>query len=339
MDDLKFSILIPTYNGAEVIGETLGSILSQSFQNFEIIIQDDVSRDNTVEMIESLGDSRIKIFKNENNLGYPKNLDKLSRRATGDIVYLMGQDDILAENALLDTYHAFKISSDIGAVARPYYWFDKDIDLPVRATKQLNPQKDEIVKITDDFDRIILLIDVAGQLSGLAYKREFIDTPFHDDIFPCHVYPFASILKNHPIVFLKDYNLAVRIASSQCRSVSSIYNKSPVQSWVDFFNTVFSGTEFEALRNYCIKNYVAKNYVGLVQIRNYARYKYLLREIWLLLKYRWENIFSLKFWFFSLGCIIMPPFILIPLVDWYKNKINSKNLTHIKIKYKLTAND
>jgi len=163
--------------------------------------------------------------------------------------------------------------------------------------------------------------------------------PFHDDIFPCHVYPFASILKKHPIVFLKDYNLAVRIASSQCRSVSSIYNKSPVQSWVDFFNAVFPGTEFEALRNYCIKNYVAKNYVGLVQIRNYAQYKYLLREIWLLLKYRWENIFNLKFWFFSLGCIVMPPFILIPLVDWYKNKINSKNLTHIKIKYKLTAND
>ena len=47
MNDLKFSILIPTYNGAEVIGDTLRSLLSQSFQNFEIIVQDDASKDNT----------------------------------------------------------------------------------------------------------------------------------------------------------------------------------------------------------------------------------------------------------------------------------------------------
>jgi len=208
--------------------------------------------------------------------------------------------------------------------------------VPVRATKQLNPKKDELVKITDtDYDRIILLIDVAGQLSGLAYRRKYMDTRFHEDIFPCHVYPFASILKKHPIVFLKDYNLAVRIRSSQCRSVSSIYNKSPLQSWVDFFNNVFPGDEFNELRKYCIKNYVAKNYVGLVQIRNYAKYEYLLREIWYLLKYRWENIFSLNFWFFSLGCMVMPPFILIPMVDWYKNSVNSKKLKHIKINYSI----
>ena len=337
MDDLKFSILIPTYNGARVISETLASILSQSFQNFEIIIQDDASSDDTIEAIKSIGDERIKIFRNEKNMGYPGNLDSLSHRSTGDIIYLMGQDDILARNALFDTYQAFKISPDIGAVARPYYWFDKDIDTPVRATRQLNPEKNEIVKMTDSFERIILLIDVAGQLSGLAMRKKYIGTPFHEDIFPCHVYPFISILKKHPVVFLKDYNLAVRIASSQCRSVSSIYDKSPVQSWVDFFQNVFPGKEFKKFREYAIKNYVAKNYVGLVQIRNYAKYRYLLREIWLLLKYRVENIFSLKFWFFSLGCVIAPPFILIPLVDWYKNKINSKNLKHIKIKYELAA--
>ena len=259
----------------------------------------------------------------------------MSKKAAGDIIYLMGQDDILGENALLETYYAFKISDDIGAVARPYFWFDEKITKPVRATGQLNPEKNEIVTIKDDFARIILTIDVAGQLSGLALRRKYLDTPFHKDIFPCHVYPFAAILKKHPIVFLKDYNLAVRIRSSQCRSVSSIYDKSPVESWVDFWNNVFPEKEFEPLRKYAIKNYVANNYVGLVQIRNYARYKYLLREIRMLLKYRWQNIYSPSFWFFSLGCMIMPPFLLIPLVDWYKSKINSKRISDIEFKYKL----
>ena len=339
MNDLKFSILMPTYNGAEYIGETLRSILSQSFQNFEIIVQDDASSDETVKAIESLNDPKIKIFKNEINLGYSKNLESLSKKATGDIVYLMGQDDILGENALLETNRAFQLSEDIGAVARPYFWFDEKITKPVRATRQLNPEKDEIVKISDDFERIILTIDVAGQLSGLAMRRKFLDTHFHEDIFPCHVYPFIAILKKHPVVFLKDYNLAVRIRSSQCRSVSSIYDKSPVQSWIDFANSLFPEKELEKLQKYFIKNYVAKNYVGLVQIRNYARYRYLLREIWLLLKYRWQNIYSFSFWIFSFGCTIIPPFILIPLVDWYKNEINSRKLRHIKFRYELDINE
>jgi glycosyltransferase involved in cell wall biosynthesis len=335
MNDHKFSILIPTYNGAEVIGETLRSILSQSFQNFEIIVQDDASTDNTVETIKALNDHRIKIFRNEKNLGYPGNLESLRKKGDGEIIFLMGQDDILGEGALEQTYQAFKMSEDIGAVARPYFWFDEKIEKPVRATKQLNPEKNEVVTIKDEFERIVLTIDVAGQLSGLAMRRKFIDTPFHEDIFPCHVYPFVAILKKHPIVFLKDYNLAVRIRSSQCRRVSSIYEKSPVQSWVDFANSVFAEKGLEKLRKYFIKNYVARNYVGLVQIRNYAKYRYVLREIWILLKYRPENIWSPSFLFFSLGCLITPPFILIPIVDWYKNKINSRKFKNIKFEYEL----
>lgn len=335
MNDLLFCILIPTYNGAEVISETLRSILSQSFQNFEILVQDDASSDNTIEVIKAFNEPRIKIFQNKKNIGYPGNLDSLSKKGTGDILYLMGQDDILGKGALKETYKAFKISEDIGAVARPFFWFDKEITKPVRATKQLNPEKDEVVTISDDFERIILTIDVAGQLSGLAMRRKYFDTPFHEDIFPCHVYPFIAILKKHPIVFLKDYNLAVRIRSSQSRTISSIYDKSPIESWVDFANNIFGEKGFEKFRQYFIKNYVAKNYVGLVQIRNYTRYRYLWREIWYLLKYRWQNIWSPGFWFFSLGCAIMPSFLLIPLVDWYKNKIKSRKFKHLKFSYEL----
>lgn len=330
----KFSILIPTYNGAEVIGETLRSILSQSFRNFEIIVQDDASTDNTVEVIRAFNDQRISIYRNEKNLGYSRNLDSLSKRAAGDIIYLMGQDDILGEGALFNTYKAFQLSDDIGAVARPYFWFDEKIAKPVRATKQLNPDKDEIVRITDSFERLILTIDVAGQLSGLAMRRKYLDTPFHADIFPCHVYPFIAILKKHPIVFLKGYNLAVRIRSSQCRSVSSIYDKSPVQSWVDFASNIFPEKEFENFRKYFIKNYVARNYVGLVQIRNYAKYQYFWREIWLLLKYRPQNIWNPNFWFYGLICVVTPPVVLIRLTDWYKSKILSGKLRHIKFQWK-----
>lgn len=337
MKELKFSILIPTYNGEKVIDQTLRSILSQDYSNYEIIISDDFSKDNTIQVIKAFKDSRIKIFINNSNLGYPENLNIANSKASGEIIYLMGQDDILSVGALLNTHKAFMLDRNIGAVIRPYYQFYDDIKIPVRNTgPQLNPLKNEVLHITDDYDKIILIIHNAGQLSGLAMRKKYMDLSFHSDIFPCHVYPFISIFKKHPIVFLKDYTVAVRITSSQARNVSSIYDISPIETWINFFNNVFYEKEFQDLKKYCIQNYVLKNYVGLVQIKNYSKkYVYLLREIYTLIKYRWQNILHPLFWFYSFITLILPKTLLIPLTDWYKNTITSKTLTKIKFVYNL----
>jgi len=329
----SIDILIPTYNGAKCITQTLKSILSQDFDDFQIIISDDVSKDNTIAVIKKIKDKRIKILKNKKNLGYSLNLESARKLSTADIIYLMGQDDIMATHTLKNTFDAFK-NPKIGAVTRPYYWFDKKIKTPVRAKKQLDSTKDTIVKITDDPQKVIRVFETLDQLSGLAYRKKFMKLPFHPDIFPCHIYPFADIFKNHPVMFLKDYNIAVRIASSQTRSLSSIYNKSPLLSWVEMVKSIFCEKKYQNVQKYLIKDFITKNYVGLVQLRNYARYKYFLREIWYLIKFNYSNLLNPIFWFFSFGCIITPPFILIPMVDNYKNKIYSKSLTKIKFEYK-----
>lgn len=326
-------ILIPTYNGADCITDTVKSILSQNYKKFRILICDDASKDDTVKIIKQIKDERITIIENKTNFGYSKNLERARQHATAEFIYLMGQDDIMATNTLKNTIHAFKLSKNIGAVTRPYFWFDKDIKIPVRAKKQLNPKKDTIVKITDNPQKVTRVFETLDQLSGLAYRREFMNVPFHPDIFPCHIYPFASIFKKHPIVFLKDYNIAVRIASSQTRSLSSIYEKSPLLSWIEMVKSVFSEKKYQKVQKYLIKDFITRNYVGLVQLKNYAKYKYLVREIWFLIKFNWLNIFSPSFWFFSIGCLITPAAILISLVDWYKNKIYSQSLKHIKFEY------
>ena len=326
-------ILIPTYNGAIYITETLRSIISQDYKDYKIIICDDASKDNTLKVVKQIKDKRIVIFENKINLGYSKNLERTRKHATAEFIYLMGQDDIMASGALEDTINAFKLSKNIGAVTRPYFWFDKDINTPVRAKNRLNSLKNTVVKITDDPKKVIRVFETLDQLSGLAYRRQFMDLPFHPDVFPSHIYPFASIFKKHPIVFLKDYNIAVRITSSQTRSLSSIYTKSPLLSWIEMIRSVYSEKKYLSIQKYLIKNFITRNYVGLVQIRNYAKYRYLIREIWYLLKFNWRNVFNFSFWFFSLGCLITPASILIPLVDWYKNKIYSKTINYIKFKY------
>ena len=81
-----------------------------------------------------------------------------------------------------------------------------------------------------------------------------------------------------------------------------------------------------------VEIYELKNFVGLVQLKNYSTFKNLLREIFILLKLRLFNLFDPRFWFFSLGTILVPRKLLTPLVDNYKNKILSRKLKNIKIK-------
>ena len=95
-------------------------------------------------------------------------------------------------------------------------------------------------------------------------------------------------IKNHPIAFLPNYTIAVRVWTSQCKSVSGIYDKSPVESWIELFDTVFKEQNLAKLRPYAIINFCANNVVGLIQIRNYSRYPliYLLREITVMVRAR-----------------------------------------------------
>ncbi len=327
MDDLKFSVCIPAYNMGCYIRQTIQDVLAQSFTNYEIIISDNNSEDNTEEIVKSFKDKRINFFKNETDVGYVKNLELCKQRASGEIIYLLSAKSRIPKDALLNTYNAFKLSGDIGAVTRPYYWFGDDIFHPVRVKEQHDKYKDTIISIHDGVEKVIAVFKTLDNPAGLAFRREYMDIPFHKDPFVEFTYPFASIFKKHKVVSLKNYSMACpALASSGSKNLIA-YEKSPVQNWVDLFNNVFYEEEFKSIREKCIKNFVAVNYIGLVQIRNYAaKYGYLLREIFLLIKYRWQNLFNLKFWFFSIGTVIMPRAILIPLVEIYKDKVNSKIL-------------
>ena len=96
----KVSICIPTYNGAQFIRKTLESVLNQSYQNIEVIVNDDCSTDNTMDIVRSMNDSRIKIYANEENLGLVRNWNMTVSYATGEFVKLMCQDDLLCEGAI-----------------------------------------------------------------------------------------------------------------------------------------------------------------------------------------------------------------------------------------------
>jgi glycosyltransferase involved in cell wall biosynthesis len=92
------SILLPVYNGAEHINDTIQSILEQSYTNFEFIIINDGSTDNTEQIIKSYSDLRIIYIKNQKNLKLISSLNKGIKLAKGKYIARIDADDIALPN-------------------------------------------------------------------------------------------------------------------------------------------------------------------------------------------------------------------------------------------------
>jgi len=102
------SVCIATYNGEKYIKEQLNSILIQLEDNDEVIISDDHSTDNTINVINSLNDPRIKIYKNTKESGYTKNFENALEKVKGDIIFISDQDDLWMKNKVKITLEILK---------------------------------------------------------------------------------------------------------------------------------------------------------------------------------------------------------------------------------------
>tara|TARA_Y100000589_G_scaffold321098_1_gene351848 strand:- start:44509 stop:45330 length:822 start_codon:yes stop_codon:yes gene_type:complete len=97
-----FSIIIPTYNSSETISGTLSSIVSQTFNDYEVIIMDGLSKDNTKETVQKFiaKHPQIKFYSEKDN-GIYDAMNKGIKKATGQWIYFVGSDDTLYDKAVL----------------------------------------------------------------------------------------------------------------------------------------------------------------------------------------------------------------------------------------------
>jgi glycosyltransferase involved in cell wall biosynthesis len=89
----KISVVMAVYNGESHIRSSVESILNQAYRDFEFIIVDDCSSDDTVNIIKTYNDSRIRIICNEKNIGQTKSLDEGLRIAKGEFIARIDVDD------------------------------------------------------------------------------------------------------------------------------------------------------------------------------------------------------------------------------------------------------
>lgn len=136
-----FSIIMPTYNRAGIITEAIESIYSQTFHDWELIIIDDHSNDNTKEIIDNLNDQRITYYYLDNNLGAGGARDYGIKRAKGEYIAIADTDDINLPNRLELSYNEFskdpqldivyglviRIEKDGTKFCRPSHEFDAEL--------------------------------------------------------------------------------------------------------------------------------------------------------------------------------------------------------------------
>jgi len=121
IENNRISVLLSTYNNEKTIKDSIASILKQTYKNFELLIIDDGSEDNTLQICKSFSDSRIKLFKNDSNIGLTKSLNKVSQYATGKYLARQDGDDISLNNRLQKQIAVFNKLDNLDIVTSRAY--------------------------------------------------------------------------------------------------------------------------------------------------------------------------------------------------------------------------
>ena len=122
---MRISVCIPAYNRPAVLPALLDSVISQDYDDYEIVICEDNSpmRNEIRSVAQSYmanHQGRLRYYENSTNLGYDGNIRNLIEKATGDYCFFMGNDDLMCPGALRSVGSAVARHDNIGVVLRSY---------------------------------------------------------------------------------------------------------------------------------------------------------------------------------------------------------------------------
>ena len=167
------SVLVTNYNYARFLGIAIDSVLRQTYTNFEIVVCDDGSTDNSDELLVNYArsDSRVKVTYRSNG-GQPAAMNEAYRHSSGEVICLLDADDVFEPQKLAKVVEKFRSDQDIGIVGNSVKVIDGNGDLIRTITYQeegyLGPSIYRLRKK-----------NITPPCSGLSFRREVLD-----EIFP-----------------------------------------------------------------------------------------------------------------------------------------------------------
>ncbi|MEZ4878745.1 MAG: glycosyltransferase family 2 protein [Chitinophagales bacterium] len=208
------SVLMPAYNSETYIYSAIESVLNQSYDNFELIIVNDGSTDNTKDIILSFKDDRIKYFENEQNRGLTYTRNKLLSLSKGNYIAFLDSDDIAHQDRFKTQIHLIENQNyDFVAASSQYI----DANNSKLNNKQIfNLNKDEILATMLYFNPIIT--------STVLFKKSILhNLNFREAYPPCEDYDlWQRLLLNCKAIVIPQILVKYRIHNS---NISTVMNK------------------------------------------------------------------------------------------------------------------
>lgn len=134
-----FSILIASYNNGRFLSEALNSVYKQTYTNWEIIIVDDCSTDNSKEIYHSIeNNSRIKVFYNDENRGVGYTKSRCINEANGEICGFLDPDDALIPDAMMDMVSLHSKMPDYSIIHSKLFYCDENLNIKSEYTHGRN---------------------------------------------------------------------------------------------------------------------------------------------------------------------------------------------------------
>jgi glycosyltransferase involved in cell wall biosynthesis len=250
--DIKISVCIPTYNRAEFLNEAINSVLIQQ-GNYEIVIVDDGSTDNTEQVVVSTGSDRIRYFKNERNMGRPFTRNRCIKEASGDYILWLDDDDLFMPFLLQEYFRILNDDPSIDVIYGNLQSFDNKTgkDLIYFSAKDYTNSGSEILKNIIDGSGITNLGSAIRK--SLFEKHGYYDAEFmraQDNEFWTRIAPYAKFYKlNKTIARYRKHDENVSIGgfidnSYESKIIRKILNRYPLD--IIYPGMLFDDAVFEA---------------------------------------------------------------------------------------------
>ena len=189
-NEIKVSVIIPTYNRCSTILKSVESVLGQSYENLECIIVDDGSDDGTEDMIRGIKDERIIYIKNNVRLGAAKSRNIGCKYATGSVIGFNDSDDIWKKHKLSIQLEVLFQNVNYGMVYSPYFYL-----------------KGSILKRIPSYEISVKLL--SGKMFDFLLEGNVIGTPTMLIKKSCFM-EFGGF--DEDLKALEDYDLVLRIS-------------------------------------------------------------------------------------------------------------------------------
>jgi glycosyltransferase involved in cell wall biosynthesis len=194
---------MPVYNSEMFLDETIKSILNQTFKNFEFIIIDDCSTDNSWYVINQYQDERIRLYKNDKNLGYIITLNKLISLSNGKYIARQDNDDISLPNRLNQQVDFLEKNPEYALCGSNGIIFGRK-------------NRKTYLPISYDDIKALFLVDNPFNHSSVMMKKIILNSEenfsYNIDLCPAEdYYLWYQFSKKYPIKNLKEPYLFIRL--------------------------------------------------------------------------------------------------------------------------------